>query len=826
MRQKILSKFKDKNLLRNLLLVFLIIQPILDLSILYSDGIMALFKFSPSTILRMAMVAVLLIMVVYLKGFKKQEKGMLVCFGLIGVYSIIHIMNVLTFDANLTGTFKFSFVQEAFYIARMAIPIMIMYLTININITKKDFKNAVLFTVATYSGVIILANILKVGYSTYGDGKILYNIFEWSSNLTEQIADKATKGLFIGGNRLGVLLSALLPFTLLYYFKDRGFKLLIVNFLAIVALIMVGTRVSTYLWMPIIALVALVYYGAAIMKKEKINTKKLVALALMILIIIPILIVSPVRSKIYGSEYRKQFDQIFRDKEYSKQLSDISAETEEGLSKKAEFVGKNYGDFNLSQVYVEELYSYKADPDFWISVMMKDYDERDNGRKIQLLISQRIQELNGNKFSDSLLGMGYSVFKSSDIYVERDFVVQYFTMGILGIILFIGPYIFVLVRAALFILKDIKNRLRRDLLIYCMSLCVFLFSSVMCGHILDEMITYIFMAVISGFILKEIAILKKQEQVKIEDKISVIIPVYNTEQYLRECLDSVVKQDIGIENLEVILVNDSSTDNSLAICKEYVEKYNFKLIDNNPNKGQAISRNEAIKIATGNYIAFLDSDDYWKENNLSKLYKTIKAEEADIAIARLDSFNSKGRYGYYSDKYIDVYAAGDIFANPDLINCISICSRLYKTELIKNITFLENTIHEDNSFSLTSMFKAEKMVVIPEYLYKRRIREDNSNASIMQKLNYKTFKDLIKNYEEVLSNIKTTKSLDFLYKYMIKQLNNNVIKHVSEEEKAKAYEDIDKFINTFEVKNKASYIRYSKMYLKIADFGAKLLKKR
>lgn len=155
----------------------------------------------------------------------------------------------------------------------------------------------------------------------------------------------------------------------------------------------------------------------------------------------------------------------------------------------------------------------------------------------------------------------------------------------------------------------------------------------------------------------------------------------------------------------------------------------------------------------------------------------IKNEKADLAMAKLNSFNSKGEFGYYSDKYISEYHSGDIYSNKKLINCISICSKIYKTDLIKNIKFLENTLHEDNSFTLIAYFKSNKIVTVPEYLYHRRVRELKKD-SIMQNLNYKTFSDLILNYKNVLENIDTTQNIKFLYKYMIKQLCNNIIKHI------------------------------------------------
>ena len=115
-------------------------------------------------------------------------------------------------------------------------------------------------------------------------------------------------------------------------------------------------------------------------------------------------------------------------------------------------------------------------------------------------------------------------------------------------------------------------------------------------------------------------------------KISVIIPMYNVEEFLNECLDSVVNQDYGLENMEVILIDDGSTDQTMSIAKAYAKKYGFILLQNAENSGQAISRNRGIKKATGLYTVFLDSDDMLYSNALSHLYQEAMKTEAELVI--------------------------------------------------------------------------------------------------------------------------------------------------------------------------------------------------
>ena len=112
-------------------------------------------------------------------------------------------------------------------------------------------------------------------------------------------------------------------------------------------------------------------------------------------------------------------------------------------------------------------------------------------------------------------------------------------------------------------------------------------------------------------------------------KISIIIPVYNTEKYLKKCLDSIINQTL--KSLEIICIDDCSTDNCLHILKEYQLKDNrIKIIEQKENKGQGVARNLGLNIAEGKYIMFLDPDDWLELNALEILYKKSKETNADI----------------------------------------------------------------------------------------------------------------------------------------------------------------------------------------------------
>lgn len=274
------------------------------------------------------------------------------------------------------------------------------------------------------------------------------------------------------------------------------------------------------------------------------------------------------------------------------------------------------------------------------------------------------------------------------------------------------------------------------------------------------------------------------------DKISIIIPIYNCEEYLTECFDSVVNQTY--KNIEVVMVNDGTKDKSDLICKKYEKNYNWQFIDRKVNKGLAYTRNEGIKKSTGKYIMFLDSDDLLYEDAVECLYNCLKKNKSDLVISKINSFNSKGNYGYYSDRYLRNEIVGNINDNKKLINCISVCGKLYKKELLKDINFIEGTYHEDNYFTLKVLFNSKKISTLSIYTYYRRIREGD-NKSIMQDLNYRTFSDLLKNFKTFLDENKYYKNSNFIYSFMMRKSINYIVMNIDNKDYRKCENEFNEF---------------------------------
>mgnify|MGYP000414204018 CR=1 FL=1 len=212
--------------------------------------------------------------------------------------------------------------------------------------------------------------------------------------------------------------------------------------------------------------------------------------------------------------------------------------------------------------------------------------------------------------------------------------------------------------------------------------------------------------------------------------ISVIVPVYNVEEYLEECLDSIQKQTYT--NIEVILVNDGSTDGSKEICEWYCEKDSrFKLV-NQENKGLSGARNRGMAESKGQFISFVDSDDVLKEDMLEQLMKQMTSE--DIDIVECWHTNEKHELDLPSLKDAKIIFQGNgqealVSLCKDNIVRLNAWAKLYRREVILNFPFLEGLFYEDVYGGIGILKYIRKIVKINYIGYYYRVR----SGSIMNR---------------------------------------------------------------------------------------------
>ena len=269
----------------------------------------------------------------------------------------------------------------------------------------------------------------------------------------------------------------------------------------------------------------------------------------------------------------------------------------------------------------------------------------------------------------------------------------------------------ILLYTSLILIKN--NKLK----IVSLSFC-FLYSIVLSLYIYSVIYRYTYHST-----NRIIEIIKNEKHIE-NPKISVIIPVYNVEKYLRECLDSVVNQTM--RDIEIICINDGSTDNSLDILKEYAAKDDRIIVINQTNGWLSAARNSGLKIARGEYIQFVDSDDYLELNACETAYKYALQYNADVVVFGYKNFpeqvgNVKNRRGTgLKYKKVNVFHGG-LRSGRHLCRDTA-CCKLYRHEIIKGYYFPEwSRCGEDGHFNFQVDKKINTLVQIPEHLYNYRL---------------------------------------------------------------------------------------------------------
>lgn len=259
---------------------------------------------------------------------------------------------------------------------------------------------------------------------------------------------------------------------------------------------------------------------------------------------------------------------------------------------------------------------------------------------------------------------------------------------------------------------------------------------------------------------------------KMNIKVSVIIPVFNVEQYVNYAVESVLSQTY--KNIEIILIDDGSTDESPILCDQLSERNNQIKVIHKTNGGASNARNTGIDNATGDYILFLDADDFWNDNTaVEKLVKRVSKSHADILnFSYIKYYEDINQYQKYFDNIINCPL--DLSKEDQKkyildhnLYIASPCNKLIKRNLFDNdLYFIKGSYSEDIDWCLRLFIKAESVDFICENFYCYRQRSD----SVSHTINDKKCRDLTNNILNCFSIVNKNESLkDSLYKYVAYQ---------------------------------------------------------
>lgn len=264
-----------------------------------------------------------------------------------------------------------------------------------------------------------------------------------------------------------------------------------------------------------------------------------------------------------------------------------------------------------------------------------------------------------------------------------------------------------------------------------------------------------------------------------EELISIIVPVYNTEKYLKQCMQSLVNQTY--KNIEIIVINDGSTDQSQKILEKYLEKDSRVKIIFQENKGISAARNRALELASGRYIMFVDSDDWIELNTCQIALRELKEHNSDIVMwpyKREYSNSSKDNYFMgmktveWSGKEIDdlwrrmIGPVGKELNSPQTLDSmITVWGKLYKRELLQDLQFIDTKIigTEDTYFNISLYLRAKFVLYIPQSLYHYRKEDAKSFTHLYKKEKVLQWKELYSRiYKMLLEQGRTTIYYDAL----------------------------------------------------------------
>ncbi|NTW71212.1 MAG: glycosyltransferase [Eubacteriaceae bacterium] len=246
-----------------------------------------------------------------------------------------------------------------------------------------------------------------------------------------------------------------------------------------------------------------------------------------------------------------------------------------------------------------------------------------------------------------------------------------------------------------------------------------------------------------------------------KSKVSIIIPVYNTEKYISKCIDSIMGQ--AFTDFDLILVNDGSTDNSGKICNNYASEDDRISVIHKPNGGQSSARNAGLAIAKGEYISFIDSDDWIDPDFYCTLVEYADSNRADIAACNLYVVNQWDQIRPFtpdakSKIYSRAEAVEEIFSNRILT--FSPCNKIYRRHIFENLRFDQDIILEDMDIAYKIIHRANKIVYLEQPLYYYRY---NNESTLRKKFTLKRIDEYevkkrmyefyLKNYPELADQV-------------------------------------------------------------------------
>lgn len=493
-----------------LLIIFFMLQPILELILsTFKNDKFTIAGMSIATLIRYGLLAVIIFIAVISNIKRKSTKMFIGLLVLYAVYIALHYINIRNFDSVILGTsMSKGFVTVAMYVSKFIVPVSIIYLVFILRFNYKDMKVCVLFVASFVALLIIITNLFGTDYVAYSfedNPHLAGNIIKWFDKdfLYDDWRLLTSRGLYASGNELSSFFVVLLPIVFWISLKEKKSWYFVIALVQMISMLLIGTRISVYGAIILSVATLIIWFIHKLMNKQKIEKRKILFAGIVLIIFGIFFSFSPFMNRIKAGEGTiNNYTTENKDKKKPK-LS------KEDNTPDRIFIKKNYSKELIPYSILTDTYNYLEHTEFWVHIINDvDMSKRNNSRKLKTLILDDIEKNKDGK-TDKLVGIG-----EIPIYPERDFVAQYYYIGVLGIILFFAPFVIILIISLGYnFIKFVNKQLDGFQIVLILSLLFTICTAYLAGHVLEPIYINSFIGLVTGMLLIYLTERSKKESI-------------------------------------------------------------------------------------------------------------------------------------------------------------------------------------------------------------------------------------------------------------------------------------------------------------------------
>lgn len=648
-----MKRIFNKAKLVDLVSILYLLSILLDLHIFYNNI---------ATLIRVFFISFIFIIVFIKYANKKDRIFLLAYFLAVLLYVILHLINITNFDSFVSV----SIIKEVIYFVKISIHILIIFNVYKLSINKDRFYNLIELSTLVISLIIILTNIFKLGYNSYDFNGINFNIFEWFYKDINFLT-ASSKGYFHLTNQISAILTLYLPLLFIKLNIKFNKKTITSIFSTIISLFMLGTRVSTYSVFMILIIVLIAHILTESVRKN-ISRKFMLTIIVLLTFSYVIYDYCPLISR------NELYSNIFNEEELSdvnNDLSDIisSPENDKNDQELKDELAKNY----IKAEFYEQYYPLEKDREFYQEYLKIDTFKIRDTRFLERSVIKRIKSLNNSKYDD-YFGIGYD--RIMNIFnIENDFIMQYYSIGILGCILFLGVYVFLLVYMYFKTLFNLKRYFTYENGVLLFASTYFLICSIFTGNILNAISTIIPISFVLGY---HLSIMNKKNNKNYEYVLGFKTNLDSKENIIKEIFES--KKQVIVYNINPLILMNFYKD------KNIINEFNSQEFNIPDGNGVVLTS----KMTSGNIKKSIPGIEVMMnicEKSKSKNYKVyLYGASEDSVVKTKDKLLKDGVnvVGYINGYTKEEVVINDILKNKPDILFVALGSPLQEQFIINN----------------------------------------------------------------------------------------------------------------------------------------------